>query len=37
MEILPFVKMLVDRNEEMAVQIKTWLKLDDGAMQYFKT
>jgi replication factor C large subunit len=36
MEILPFIKMLVDKNEEMAVQIKTWLNLDDTAMHYFK-
>ncbi|MCK5625587.1 replication factor C large subunit [Candidatus Bathyarchaeota archaeon] len=36
MEILPFVKILLDRNGEMRTQIKTWLKLDDEAMQYLR-
>jgi len=36
MEILPFVKILLDRNGEMTTQIKTWLKLDDEAMQYLR-
>ena len=36
MEILPFLKILLDRNREMTTQIKMWLKLDDEAMQYLK-
>ncbi len=36
MEILPFIKILLDRNREMTTQIKTWLKLDDEAMQYLR-
>ena len=36
MEILPFLKILLERNREMTTQIKMWLKLDDEAMQYLK-
>jgi replication factor C large subunit len=35
-EILPFLKILVNRDREMATQIKTWLKLDDETMQYLR-
>jgi replication factor C large subunit len=35
-EILPFIKILLNRNEELTTQIKTWLKLDDEAMRYLR-
>jgi replication factor C large subunit len=35
-EILPFIKMMVARNDEKADQIKTWLNLDDDALQYLQ-
>lgn len=36
LEILPFLKMLVENDREIATQIKSWLKLDEEAMQYLR-